>query len=66
MNNLCEHCKFWQEWETQPDPRMLIGDCRKNAPINYSTGTKFMTKWPSTKGTDFCGQFKSRHEAKAA
>jgi hypothetical protein len=57
----CQRCKFWSQWPTQSDPRMVIGDCRRHAPQVFPTKeNKFLTKFPSTRHSDFCGSFKSK------
>jgi hypothetical protein len=64
MNN-CENCKYWQLWVEQKHPAAIVGDCRKSAPQNFQIQKgqpveKFITKWPSTRNTDFCGDHKPK------
>jgi len=55
----CSNCHFFKQWEEQPAAsRFIIGDCRMDSPTNFQIAdNKFMTKWPSVRSTDFCGQF---------
>lgn len=53
----CIDCAFWSPWPAQPESKHVIGDCRLRHPNIFQAGEKFLTKWPSTKGIDFCGDF---------
>ena len=58
MRKQCMNCVFWTPWVNQYNPQFTFGDCRLKEPANFHTNEgKFVTKWPSTKSTDFCGQF---------
>ena len=66
MNKTCSNCKFWTRWPKQPEPSLIIGDCRLDAPQLFKAfdpkdgRDKFCTKFPSTRHDEFCGQFEPR------
>ena len=60
-NPTCKDCRFWHEWTHQAKLTMIFGDCRINEPINFQVADGFITKWPSTRSTDYCGQFEDKH-----
>jgi len=56
----CVSCKWWlyKARMGTPGQEFDLGECRKNGPtlIERKDG-RLWTKWPTTKGTDFCGQY---------
>jgi hypothetical protein len=60
----CSNCKYWQRWSDQPNPQIVIGDCCRNAPQVFPVKDgKFLTKFPSTKHSDFCGSYRPKQAA---
>jgi hypothetical protein len=75
---ICINCKWWTPWPAQPNPKMIVGDCRRHAPQLFQNPQQpeswapgnakkeskpFVTKFPSTRSDEFCGSFKPRIEA---
>jgi len=64
----CEFCRFWSPWPERDQPASseeTFGDCRKHSPVLVVGGrgeTKPRTKWPSTRRTDSCGDFRIDRE----
>lgn len=61
----CAGCRWFVAWPKQPNPeRGTFGDCRRTHPQLCLTHkpelTRFETKFPSTKETDFCGDFEAK------
>lgn len=62
---LCETCRWWVTWRNQlpthSGARLVVGECRHKSPYviqrpEPATGEmRPVTKWPSTKSTDYCG-----------
>ena len=54
---LCANCVFWK----QDDPGNRVGACRKHAPTPArSPEDRVRTSWPSTRCTDWCGDWRRR------
>lgn len=66
MEKVCANCKWWTRWAKQPEPSLVVGDCRRHAPALFQhldlkdNREKFTTKWPSTPRTEFCGHFQPK------
>lgn len=62
---LCESCRWWVAWRhqmpTHSGERILVGECRHRSPYVVirpepnDGGQRPVTKWPSTRSTDYCG-----------
>lgn len=52
----CVNCRFWGDGRRRPADWMPA-DCRRHAPIAILVRCDAETRWPSTRGTDFCGDF---------
>lgn len=64
----CGRCAWWVKWRHPPSSGDVLGECRKRCPKSYMrtapNGTEQpITKWPSTRAADFCGEWKPRKEA---
>lgn len=63
----CGRCAWWVRWSHPPHSGEVLGECRKRSPKTYMrtgpNGTESpITKWPSTRTADFCGEWKPRKE----
>lgn len=54
---ICGECKFWHEVPPLED---AVNECHRSAPIPGAGNTT--AKWPTTKYSDWCGEFKVKNE----
>lgn len=59
----CRGCRYWRPWTNQPTGRQAYGECRRHSPVlvphpKAERGENYMSRWPSTRDTDWCGTFK--------
>lgn len=55
IHTICGNCRFWHEVSPVEDD---VNECRRNAPAP-GLGQP-MLKWPMTKGSVWCGEFKGK------
>jgi hypothetical protein len=61
MSGICKNCFWWVIWREQINSHVPAGDCRIRPPEQFQhEDGKIKTKWPPTRATDFCGQFKPK------
>lgn len=65
----CRSCCWWVAWTTPPmDGKARLGECRFNAPTlvtrpEVRAQSATITRWASTKETDFCQAHRQRVES---
>lgn len=67
---ICLYCRRWKPLDAMLLPGEEVntatpGECRTRSPVvaqwgSYSEGLDSGTRWPRTKGGDFCGEFTGR------
>lgn len=54
----CTACAFWNETDSK------AGECRRHAPetivFEVDDEVRFESRFPATKATDWCGEFKAK------
>jgi hypothetical protein len=58
----CDHCRFWQSYDPEPDAAEATGECHRHAPTPeplHDTNQKIghLTYWPLTSASHWCGEF---------
>lgn len=58
-NRKCQTCRNWNQDESyRENATHLVRECRHLAPVVVIDATGTRTQWPTTKGTDWCGDWK--------